>query len=41
MKDWQTFCRRKMCMEIVVKLSKDKIGEDNMIVEVDQSKFGR
>jgi transposase-like protein len=39
-KDWLTFCR-EVCMELVVKLSRDKIGGDNMVVEVDESKFGR
>ncbi|GBM72875.1 hypothetical protein AVEN_171656-1 [Araneus ventricosus] len=38
--DWKSFCR-EVCVDKLVKDSKEKIGGVRMIVEIDESKFGK
>ncbi|GBN68320.1 hypothetical protein AVEN_95295-1 [Araneus ventricosus] len=38
--DWKSFCR-EVCVDMLVKDSKEKIGGVGMIVEIDESKFGK
>ncbi|GBN89235.1 hypothetical protein AVEN_197865-1 [Araneus ventricosus] len=38
--DWKSFCR-EVCVDRLVKDSKEKIGGVGMIVEIDESKFGK
>ncbi|GBN48473.1 hypothetical protein AVEN_210071-1 [Araneus ventricosus] len=38
--DWKSFCR-EVCVNRLVKDSKDKLGGVGMVVEIDESKFGK
>ena len=38
--DWFNFCR-EVCTEIILNRSTEKLGGENKVVQIDESKFGK